>query len=505
MLINDRIKWTIIVLTVSCLSIEAQILKKISLDEAVNVLSLKSPSVKTVIIDYENKVLEFDSYKKSFLPSISLSLTPFNLNRSINLLQNPSDGTYRYVEDYLGNTSAGLSLSQRIGITGGNLTINTNQNLVNEFSNSRRTFNSVPFSISYSQSLFGGNKKYKYEKEINYKENSISKLNYCLEILKVQEQISTYYISTYTAMLEEEMAINSFEQSDSLLSIAKIKLDNDNITQHEFDLIKIKKSESEYQLKEAKIKHKNHLKKLLFFLGLPTNNLQGYKLFKPNISLPDNLDRDVVYLFVNRNNPFSLAQEIKKAKIKLYLFNKKLKNSFNSSVSISYGSNQFSNNFLDSYRNPNSRQSVSLSMSIPIFKWGISKNTLKIAQNEYQKRLITLKNEEIKFNNDLDEKVAAYNSAMYLYSLTEKENEIYKAHYKLALKTFLLNKSSIYDLYALKKEQQNTMQKHLKALESVWNKYFEIRTISLYDFIGNNELIPITIANTNINNNANRN
>ena len=342
------------------------------MDEAVNILSLKSPSVRTVIIDYENKFLEFDSYKKSFLPSISLSLTPFNFNRSINLLQNPSDGTYRYVEDYLGNTSAGLSLSQRIGITGGNLTINTNQNFVNEFSNSRRTFNSVPFSISYSQSLFGCNKKYKYEKEINYKENSISKLNYCLEILKVQKQISTYYISTYTAMLEEEMAVNSFEQSDSLLSIAKIKLDNDNITQHDFDLIKIKKSESEYQLKEVKIKHENYLKKLLIFLGLPTNNLQGYKLFKPNISLPDNLDRDVVYLFVNKNNPFSLAQEIKKAKIKLNLFNKKLKNSFNSNVRISY-----------------------------------------------------------------------------------------------------------------------------------WNKYFEIRTISLHDFIGNNEIIPTIIANTN--NNANRN
>lgn len=479
---------------------KAQNPRLLSLDEVINELCLESPATKIISLEHKNEILKFDNYKREFLPSISLSFSPFNFNRSINLLQNPVDGTYRYVEDYLGSTSMGLRLTQKIGVTGGNLTINTNQNIVNEFSNSRRTFSSIPFSISYSQNLFGGSKKYKYEKSLNYKENTVSKLNYCLEILKIQQRASSYYISAYTSMLEEEIALNNFKQSDSLLNIAKIKLTDGNITWHDFNLAKIKNAESKYHLEGAKIKHKNSIVKLLIYLGLPANAPQNYQLSNISFSLPINLIKENIYSIVMKNNPFKISQEIKKLKIEAELFNRKSGNAVNPSVTIGYGSNQFSDNLVDSYKNPNSRQSVSIAMLIPIFKWGINKNILKIAENEYQKNLIELINEEIEFNNQIDEKISDYNSAIHLHSLAKMKYDIYKNHYGLVRKTFLLNKASIYDLYAIKKEQQNAMQNYIDAINNVWDKYFEIRTISLYDFIENKELIPVLITNTKIHN-----
>jgi hypothetical protein len=59
-----------------------------------------------------------------------------------------------------------------------------------------------------------------------------------------------------------------------------------------------------------------------------------------------------------------------------------------------------------------------------------------------------------------------------------------------------LNKASIYDLYSVKKEQQLVMKEYIEALINVWDKYFTLRTISLYDFINNKELIPELLVNT---------
>ncbi len=479
------------------LNVFAQNSMTLSFEEVVNNLSLKSPSAKIVSIDLKNSKLEFDNYKKSFLPSISLSLTPFNFNRSINLLQNPSDGSYRYVEDYLGNTNGELSLSQNIGVTGGQLTINTSQNFVNEFSSSRRTFNSLPFSISYSQSLFGGYRTYRYEKEQAYKKNTESELDYCIEILKIQQQASNLYISVYASLLEKNIKLSNLKQSDSLQRVAEVRFETGSITKHDYDLIKIKKTEREYQLEEAKAKYKKHMKSLLDYLGLPThNNLQKYKLFKPDFNLPFGLNKETVLSIVNQNNPFRLKQELKKLEIEAEFFNKKLNNSVNPNISISYGSNQFSDNFLDSYRNPNSRQSVSLSLSIPIFKWGVDKNTLKIADNNYKKKLTILKNEEIEFYNDLEEKTLVYNSTINQFFLSEQKYKIYKKHYELMQQTFLLEKASIYDLYSAKNEEQNAMQKYIDALNNVWDAYFTLRTLTLYDFVKNEELIPKIIVKT---------
>jgi hypothetical protein len=78
-------------------------------------------------------------------------------------------------------------------------------------------------------------------------------------------------------------------------------------------------------------------------------------------------------------------------------------------------------------KNPNSRQSVSLSFSVPIFKWGINKNNLRISENNYKKNFATLKNNEIEFNNDLEEKISAYNSAINLFFYQKRNMKFIKS------------------------------------------------------------------------------
>ena len=52
-----------------------QCLCAISIEDAVNIYALRSPRAKVLRLNYENSCLDFDNYRKSFLPMLSFSLT----------------------------------------------------------------------------------------------------------------------------------------------------------------------------------------------------------------------------------------------------------------------------------------------------------------------------------------------------------------------------------------------------------------------------------------------
>ncbi|RNC63807.1 hypothetical protein [Proteiniphilum sp. X52] len=155
-----------------------------TLDEVVNVLSLKSSAAQIEKLNYQNKLLQFENHKKSFLPSFSLNFNPINLNNnhSVRLLQQPVDGGYTYVEDYSNNSSTGISIRQKVTFIGGEVNIVSNINYINEFSRKINSFSATPLSIGCSQQLWGGGKHYRFEKEIESAENNTAIKQYCTQL-----------------------------------------------------------------------------------------------------------------------------------------------------------------------------------------------------------------------------------------------------------------------------------------------------------------------------------
>jgi len=175
------------IISFACIKVYSQDnLRAVTLDEVVNILSLKSSAAQIEKLNYQNEILQFENYKKSFLPSISLNINPVNPNRSLRLLQKPFDGSYSYIEDYSNNSSIGISVRQKVGITGGEFNVGSNINYLNEFSQKRNSFSTTPFSIGYSQQLWGGGKLHRLEKEIEYARNNIAIKQYCTKISQIQ-------------------------------------------------------------------------------------------------------------------------------------------------------------------------------------------------------------------------------------------------------------------------------------------------------------------------------
>lgn len=479
-----------------CLEVYPQInVRELTLDEVIDTLSLSSLSAKIETLNFQNELLQYENHRKSFLPSLSFNLNPINLNRSLKLLQQPSDGSYSYVEDYSNQSSFNVSVNQKVGLTGGVLKIRSNLNYLKEFSSKRKRFSTAPFNIEYSQQLWGEGKKQRLENKIENEKYQISIRKYCFNISQIQNEVLNLFMTTLLHKLEYELALENQKNNDTLLYIAKIKLDNGNITEYDFKQIDLQALNTRYSYEHSRKSYDESLQRLLNFLEIENDSVI---IKSPHFNLPLAIDVHSVIYYVKKNNPFSSNQELQKLEAQRNLLSTKLNNSFNGTVQLGYGMNQHGETFEEAYRHGNTKQSVVIRFESPIFQWGINRNKNRIAENNYQANTLTIEKALREFDNNVKEKVSNYNRSINLWFLSEKAYRLAQEQYRLLVEKFSLGKVAVNELTTAQYKQNTTMQQYYSTIKNVYSDYFTLRHMSLYDFKNEKELEEIFKKNISL-------
>ena len=483
-------KWAILISAFVCSQTIAysQSETKISLSDVVDVLSLDAPAAQMERLNFENEIIRFENYKKGFLPSVSLDVSPLSFNRSIVKLQQASNGQYNYVEDYSSNTSAGLSIHQKITFTGGTLSANSNLNYLNELSRSRHSFSSTPFAIRYSQQLFGGRKTMRMEKTIEYQKNEENIKKYCIAVSGIQHRAMTLFMTVFLNRMEMDLASSNKEATDSLLRMAEVKYRNLRITESDFKQLELQAVNNDYLKENAKNSYEEALRALTTYLGLH-KTMNEVTIERPVFNLPIQINIETVRYFIDKNNPKALSNHIKHLEAQKNLYSSELQNRFNANINLSYGMNQYGATLKNVFSHPSQQQGVSVGFSIPISLWGINRNSARIARNAYRSSMIGMEQEMDQFENEIQETVNSYHHQVNLWFIAERSYQLAQEQFKLIVEEYNMGKSSAYELIASQKEQSAALQKYYNAIKSVWESYFKIRELTLYDFQKEMELM----------------
>lgn len=455
---------------------------QISLEEVVNEWSLASPSAQKVKLSYENTILEFENYKKGFLPSIAFSLSPVSFNHSQKLMQNPTNGTYSYIEDYSNSSSTEIAIRQKVGIIGGELNVSSRLNYLREFSSNRDRFGTNPLSINYAQPFAGGFYNYKKQRRIQYAQFNNSIKQYCSEMADIQTQAVGLFMNLFSSKLAADLSHKNLLISDSLLVASKALLDNGYFTEYEYHQMELQQLNNKYAFESSTRNYQKALRELTTFLNITDWTDKNVEVLEPEFNLPLKIDEKLAAFHARRNSPFTLAQEQKKLKAEQTLFTAKLNNRFNGNINISYGLNQYADRFIDAYRRPDYTQAVMIGVQIPIFQWGINRNKLRIAKNVYQNSMIEIEQAEANFDNNIKDIVEEYNHNMNLWFVATKTYRLSQEQYVLLSRKFHSGKVSVYELATAQQEQYNAMQRYYNAIQNVWNNYCVLRKTTLYDF-----------------------
>lgn len=221
------------------LAASQQIRQVVSLEYITDTLSIYSDAACVEKIKYENELLRYENYRKSFLPAMALTLSPINFNRSLRLLQQAADGNYSYVEDYANNSRFAFHVNQKISVTGGELQIGSDLNCLHEYSRHRKSFSTSPYYISYSQQLWGGRKLYQLEKRIEESKLQNALRQYCTNITHIQQKVLDLSMAVLAYKMKCRLSYQTKLNNDTLLHIGKVKLNNGHITEYQYRQIEL--------------------------------------------------------------------------------------------------------------------------------------------------------------------------------------------------------------------------------------------------------------------------
>lgn len=465
-------------------------LDSLSIDFVANKLALNSPEAKMYKLQYENEVLNFDNYKKSLLPSFSFNINPLNFNRSLRLLQDPNDGGYSYIEDYSNNSNIGINIRQKVPFTGGEFNLRTDMSYLYEFSKHRSSFNTTPIAIGYTQQLIGSHKMFKMEEKIQDLKFQAATNTYCHNIAKVQQESVRLYIISLLDFMECKLNYSQMVNNDTLQAIGEKKLELNRITEYEYNQIRIQCLNSKYEYEKALTKYFESKQSLITYLDL---SIDDFEIVFPKFELPLSIEYSQVLHLVNKNSPFYLQEKINQEQDCINLYSIKLDNRINGNISINYGINQYAENFIEAYKRGNNRQSIMLGFQIPVFQWGINRNKIRIAQNNYDKSIITRDQKYKDFESEIRRNVKSYNSSVELWFIAEQFYHLAKDLYGITVQKFALDKLTVYDLTTSQNELTKAMNQYYLTIKQVFLDYYLLRTKALYDFQTNEELSNILL------------
>ena len=149
----------------------------------------------------------------------------------------------------------------------------------------------------------------------------------------------------------------------------------------------------------------------------------------------------------------------------------------------SIGFNQQSNVFLDAYDNLSNSQRVRIGFNIPIIDWGQGRGRYRMALSSLELAEVQEKQNLSNFQQNLFLDVAQFNLQAEQVAIAAKSDTVAMRRYEVTKARFLIGKISVLDLNDADTRKDSNRRAYIQALQSYWTYFYNIRALTLYDFI----------------------
>ena len=466
-----------------------KISKQLSLEEVLQIASEQSVDAIRAKHSFRADYWSFRSFKATYKPGLSLSSTLPNYSRSIKMYENP-DGTESPITKDDVKTSANLSLSQNIGFTGGRVYASSDlrwqENLsLDKDSQDRTVFTTTPIQVGFVQPIFKYN-SFKWEKRIEPLKFEEAKKEYIQALEDVNIRASGYFFDLALAQKNLEIADLNYFNTDTLFRIAEGRYNIGTIAENELLQMELSNLQAGIALNDARIA-----------LEMKKFKLRSYLGYNDKVELIINIPDSVPSIEINvdnalskayANNPEIIAFERRLIEAESSVARAKANKGLNADLRASYGLSQSATNINDAYIDPQVSQSVQLGVNLPIVDWGLGKGNYKMAQSNRELVRTNIAQAKIDFDQDLILKILQFNVQDEQVNISDKANLIARNRYNITKQRFLIGKIDALDLNDSQKSKDNSERQYISSLKNYWNYFFNMRKLTLHDFINDEEL-----------------
>ena len=378
------------ILMFSVISISGYSQQGLTLEQALSTAEMNSPSMKKTRLNLIRSQENLNAQNAALKSQFSLTLNPFAYTQTREFNNLISDyNTYTATESY-----GSFSISQPIVLTDARIAVTNKfgyKDSYSEYSGTTTTGFNNYLSISMDQPLFTYNRTKLSLKELELAlENS--QLNYAIQLLALERQVAQAFYYVFQQQQSLDISYQAYQNMQKSHEVIINKVDagisaREEMFQAELNLATTK---SDYENAMVSLENAQDDFKLL----------AGISLFEDIVVLT-NIAVDTVAIDISFAIDQGLASrmELRQREINIEtsqfdLIQTKALNEFRGNLGLSLGLFGDNEKLGDVYANPTDNESVSLSLTIPLWDWGERKARIKASEATIESANVSYEEEQ---------------------------------------------------------------------------------------------------------------
>jgi outer membrane protein TolC len=464
---------------------DAQELKKLTFDEVIKLSETQSPNALMAQHRFRASYWQYRTFVAQYKPSLTLTGTTPDYSQAFDKVWNSQTNSYEYKETQTLSNVGALSLSQNIPWTGGVVSLNSDLNVFSDYINDSKKYITTPLSIGLNQPLFRYN-SLKWQKKTEPLRYETAKKTYLASIETVHQQAVMNFFSLATAQINKQIAEMNFSNSDTLYRIARGRYELGTIAEDELLQMQLSWLNSETARKEAAMNLRDREIRLRSFLGF--NDNVRIELILPT-AVPDlQVNTQEVFDLAMANNPEIMTQQLSVLTAQSNVANAKAEKGFNANLIASFGLRDQDPDFNLAYSDPNRQSRLRLGFTMPILDWGQGRGRYRMAQSSLELAQVQYEQAIIDFQQNLYLDVEQFNLQAAQVAIAAKSDTVAMKRYEVTKQRFLIGKIAVLDLNDADARKDQNRRAYVQSLQNYWNYFFNIRNLTLYDFINKKPL-----------------
>jgi outer membrane protein TolC len=449
----------------------------LSLDEVLRIAKKQSPDAILAQHRFRGSYWQYRTYRAEFLPGLTLNATLPDFNRSISSITLP-DGSDRFIERNTINSIASASLTQNVGLTGGQIFLNSELQRIDNLDRDSASYRTTPVSIGFRQPLNGFN-SYRWQRKIEPLRFEEARRNYMEALENVSVRAVNLFFELALAQVNLEIAKINYNNTDTLYRISQGRYNIGTIAENQLLQMELSFLNAGISMNEALIALEVQKFQLRSFLGY-NETVDLELVFDTNV--PDfRLDVAKVSELALQNNPQILNFDRQLIEAEREVARAKSQRGLSANLFANYGLTQSAPELAEAYVDPQISQRVTVGVEIPILDWGLGKGRYRLAQSSQEVIRTQVEQSRVDFEQNVFIQVMQFNLQNDQLNIAAKADTIAQLRFDVTRERFLIGKIDVLDLNIALTEKDVAKRNYISTLRNYWRYYFNLRRLTLYD------------------------
>ncbi|WP_354579077.1 TolC family protein [Hymenobacter sp. UYP22] len=449
----------------------------LSLHQVIELALTQSAAAKQTQTTRDKSYWQWRTYQANYRPQLGVQGTVPGFSRVITPVVQP-DGTTDFRAVRINNSNLALTVSQNIGLTGGQVFVASEVQRFDDFNGRLKRYNNQPVSIGLTQPI-GKFNSLKWDRQIEPLRYEESQRQYTEERETIAQRITELYFDVLQQQVNAEVAGQNVQANEELLRIGKERYQLGRLSQSDLLRLELNLLNARQARAQGQLDAQNAAVSLQSYTGLRAEALRlAVPAPTPRLVVP--AEQALVQARQNRSVVLAFRRRLLQAEREVALA--RGTTGLQAVLSANLGYVNQAGNLWATYLALQNQQQVQLTFAMPLLDWGRQKSIMKTAELTRRQVQTDVAQEETSFELNVQVQATQLATLSEQLDLSARADSLAQQRYAIAQATYKVGRISLTDLTIALAEKDQARRAYIQALRAAWVAHYRLRALTLYDF-----------------------